>query len=113
MSRKLIVPLIFAVVFDLYAASKITFNVSGGACPNSDMGGSLVFDETIRDRANSAGLDEPYVRRFVSVHETGHQFGLKEDSRGFMSNWTGLTPEPVFLNEHIRQIRSIDHPGCQ
>ncbi len=89
----------------------------GGTCPtngNGITGGTLIFHETIRDRVASLGnLDQDYVRSFVSVHEIGHQFGLDEDSGGFMANFGATTPDPVFWNKHIFKIRNIDYPGCK
>jgi hypothetical protein len=70
------------------------------------IGGSTIYRETIRD---VGGFD---CLAIIVVHETGHQFGLKDSNNGTMGIMEPCTANVVlsFTDQHIKEIRQRPHP---
>jgi hypothetical protein len=72
----------------------------------SRIGGSTVYRETIRDVQAFNGLDCLAV---TVVHESGHQWGLIDDSGGIMDPCSASIKKE-FTKKHLKAIRQRPHP---
>jgi hypothetical protein len=67
--------------------------------------GSLIFVESIRDLKADRQVD---CLAISTVHESGHQFGLIENTGGIMNVCTEATKD--FTTKHLKAIRMRPHP---
>jgi predicted Zn-dependent protease len=76
---------------------------------------AYIFMETIRDRAGVAGaVDEPRLKKRVTLHESGHLMGLKHTPdisvMNINTNLTGTDDENRFVNWQLGRIQAQPEP---
>jgi predicted Zn-dependent protease with MMP-like domain len=72
----------------------------------SQIGGSTIYRETLREALANLQLD---CLTGTVVHETGHQFGLRDNSGGIMEPCSA-TRQLMFTTDHLSNIRRRPHP---
>jgi len=79
-----------------------------GWTPEFNSSGSLVFVETIRDCEIIGNIPVGHLLRKTTVHETGHQFGLRHEIDSIMEQ--GYPVPLLFSPAHLHEMRAKLNP---
>lgn len=84
-----------------------------GVTPSDGRGGSLVFIETIHDRAYVFYYDDPVLHeRNMVVHEVGHAFGRSAHPVTIYEDQGNQGPIR-YVEDYLKQIRSVEKPDSR